>query len=110
MSIAEELGVDADIVVYRKDPPDAATLREIIAKLESFNPGGSVKDRVALSMIEDAERVQKEAKERFIAGYSAIEETRVAEGTERMVSALSLASTTTSPWVGVALRPDHAAK
>ena len=34
MSIAEELGVDADIVVYRKDPPDAATLREIIAKLE----------------------------------------------------------------------------
>lgn len=27
----------------------------IYAKLESFNPGGSVKDRVALSMIEDAE-------------------------------------------------------
>ena len=27
----------------------------IIAKLESFNPGGSVKDRVALAMIEDAE-------------------------------------------------------
>ena len=28
----------------------------IIAKVEYFNPGGSVKDRVALSMIEDAER------------------------------------------------------
>lgn len=28
---------------------------QIIAKLEFFNPGGSVKDRVALSMIEDAE-------------------------------------------------------
>lgn len=29
--------------------------RNIIAKLEAFNPAGSVKDRVALSMIEDAE-------------------------------------------------------
>lgn len=28
---------------------------EIVAKVEYFNPGGSVKDRVALSMITDAE-------------------------------------------------------
>lgn len=28
----------------------------LIAKLESFNPGGSIKDRVALSMIDEAER------------------------------------------------------
>ncbi|SFG41248.1 cysteine synthase A [Prevotella sp. KH2C16] len=28
----------------------------IVAKVESFNPGGSVKDRIALAMIEDAER------------------------------------------------------
>ena len=28
----------------------------LLVKLESFNPGGSVKDRVALAMIEDAER------------------------------------------------------
>jgi cysteine synthase A len=29
---------------------------EIIAKLESFNPQGSVKDRIALAMVEDAEK------------------------------------------------------
>ena len=34
MRIAEELGVDYETVVYRKDPPDEATLREIIDKLE----------------------------------------------------------------------------
>jgi arsenate reductase len=34
VSIADELGADTDIVIYRKDPPDEATLREIIAKLE----------------------------------------------------------------------------
>ena len=34
MRIAEELGADAEIVIYRKEPPDEATLREIIAKLE----------------------------------------------------------------------------
>ena len=34
MRIAEELGVEVDIVNYIKTPPDAATLRSIIAKLE----------------------------------------------------------------------------
>ena len=29
---------------------------DILVKLEYFNPGGSVKDRIALEMIEDAER------------------------------------------------------
>jgi cysteine synthase A len=32
------------------------TMADIYAKLESFNPGGSIKDRICLSMIEDAER------------------------------------------------------
>ena len=34
MRIAEELGAHADVVLYLKTPPDAATLRDIIAKLE----------------------------------------------------------------------------
>ena len=34
MSIAEELGIDANVVLYIKTPPDAETLRAIIAKLE----------------------------------------------------------------------------
>lgn len=34
MRIAEELGVEAEIVLYGKTPPDEATLRDIIAKLE----------------------------------------------------------------------------
>lgn len=34
MRIAEDLGVDHDVVLYIKEPPDADTLRDIIAKLE----------------------------------------------------------------------------
>jgi arsenate reductase len=34
VSIANELGVDFDTVLYLKTPPDEATLRSIIAKLE----------------------------------------------------------------------------
>jgi arsenate reductase (glutaredoxin) len=34
VSIAEELGANAELIVYQKNPPDAATLRSIIAKLE----------------------------------------------------------------------------
>ena len=38
--------------VVRVKSPSADT--EVMAKLEYFNPGGSIKDRIALSMIEGA--------------------------------------------------------
>jgi len=54
---------DNDILRYIGHTPLIRIMRlvsddcaEIWAKLEGFNPGGSVKDRVALSMIEAAER------------------------------------------------------
>ncbi len=34
MRIAEELGVEVEIVLYIKTPPDADTLRSVLAKLE----------------------------------------------------------------------------
>lgn len=45
---------DTPMVRLRKLP--AAGMAEVIVKLESFNPAGSVKDRAALAMIEAAER------------------------------------------------------
>lgn len=39
---------------------------KIFAKLESFNPGGSIKDRIALSMIEEAERNGQLTKDKVI--------------------------------------------
>ena len=39
---------------------------EVYAKLESFNPGGSVKDRTALSMIEHAEETGELTKDKII--------------------------------------------
>ena len=46
-----------------KDRPKGV---EIYAKLESYNPGGSVKDRAALKMIEDAEKAGRLTKDKII--------------------------------------------
>ena len=34
MAVAEDLGIDHDVVLYMKEPPDEATLRKIVAGLE----------------------------------------------------------------------------
>lgn len=44
------------LVQLRKYAAKRGVDAEIIAKVEFFNPGGSVKDRVALAMIEEAEK------------------------------------------------------
>ncbi len=51
-SILELIGNTPMVRLRRVVEPRMAT---ILAKLESFNPGGSVKDRICLAMIEDAE-------------------------------------------------------
>ncbi len=51
-TILEQIGNTPLVRLVRIADPRGAT---ILAKLESFNPGGSVKDRICLAMIEDAE-------------------------------------------------------
>ncbi len=51
-NVAQLIGGTPLVEIRRLVPPDSAL---IVAKLESRNPGGSVKDRIALAMIEDAE-------------------------------------------------------
>lgn len=51
--VLELIGDTPIVRLNRIVPADSA---EILAKLENFNPGGSVKDRICLSMIEDAAR------------------------------------------------------
>ena len=43
------------VQLTRMLPADAAEGAELYAKVESFNPGGSVKDRIGVAMIEAAE-------------------------------------------------------
>ena len=46
------------LIELQRIPIKHESIARIFAKLESFNPGGSIKDRVALKMIEDAEKNQ----------------------------------------------------
>lgn len=52
-SLLDLIGNTPVVRLNRMVPAGSA---EVWAKLESFNPGGSVKDRICLAMIEDAER------------------------------------------------------
>ena len=51
-NILETIGNTPHIKINRLFPPGI----EVWCKLERANPGGSIKDRIALSMIEDAEQ------------------------------------------------------
>src|SRR5215470_4645964 len=55
-NICEVIG-NTPVVRLNRIPQDGWA--EMLVKLESFNPGGSVKDRIGLSMIEAAEREGK---------------------------------------------------
>jgi len=52
-SVLELVGGTPLVRLNRIPKPGGAT---VLAKLESLNPGGSVKDRIALAMVEEAER------------------------------------------------------
>ncbi len=52
-NILESIGNTPLVKINKLNPNKDVTL---LAKLESFNPGGSVKDRMALHIIEDAEK------------------------------------------------------
>lgn len=54
-SLTELIG-NTPLLELKKLENTYQTCARIIAKLEYFNPGGSVKDRIALAMIEDAEK------------------------------------------------------
>ncbi len=52
-TVLDAMGNTPLVRINRLNPNPQVAL---LAKVESFNPGGSIKDRVALAMIEDAER------------------------------------------------------
>lgn len=65
-TLLEQIG-HTDLLELPRQKPDQAT---IFAKLEGFNPGGSVKDRIAIAMVQDAE-----ARGVLKPGYTVVEAT-----------------------------------
>nr|NLI50167.1 cysteine synthase A [Propionibacterium sp.] len=55
-SVTDLIGRTPLVALDRFAADAGVTGVELVAKLEMFNPGGCVKERIALSMIEDAER------------------------------------------------------
>ena len=53
-NIAAYVGKTPVVQLTRLPPEDTGA--QIFAKVESFNPGGSIKDRIGLALIEAAER------------------------------------------------------
>jgi cysteine synthase A len=66
-SLLELIGNTPIVQLHRLVDVESAT---VWAKLESFNPGGSVKDRICLNMIEQAERTKQ-----LLPGYTIVEPT-----------------------------------
>lgn len=54
-SITQQIG-NTPLVRLNRLPQSLGIKAKVYAKLEYFNAGGSVKDRIALRMIEEAER------------------------------------------------------
>ncbi|HSE92963.1 MAG TPA: pyridoxal-phosphate dependent enzyme, partial [Methylomirabilota bacterium] len=52
-SVLDLIGRTPMVRLNRLPSPKGA---RVLAKLESVNPGGSVKDRIGIAMLEDAER------------------------------------------------------
>jgi len=61
--ILDQIGKTPLVSINRLNPNKEVT---ILAKLESFNPGGSIKDRPALYMIEEAEKDGSLTKDKII--------------------------------------------
>ena len=59
INIAEQVGRTPMVQLTRLLPDDAADGVQLFGKLESRNPGGSVKDRIGVSMLEAAEREER---------------------------------------------------